>query len=260
MPFWSTGWFCSRSAPPTAPASRNRALGTLRNRVHFVALATALLFACHPVQTQAVTYIVQRFASLATLLFLLALTCYIQARLLVLPKKASGTSAPLSWRLARSGLYTLSLAAAVLAMKTKEIAFTLPVVVALYELSFLRPEPSGGQAAPYRRIIGLLPLALTLLIIPLSMQGRGVEEMLSSFRATERHLPDRLSAHPVPRHRDLSAAAVASRSGRASTMISLSTGTFWNRRSSSPSCFWRFWQGQPPSSWSALVPAGDRSG
>ena len=47
----------------------------------FIPLAAALLFVSHPIQTQAVTYIVQRLASLATLFYLLSLVMYITWRL-----------------------------------------------------------------------------------------------------------------------------------------------------------------------------------
>ncbi|MBI3610530.1 MAG: hypothetical protein HY204_07510 [Nitrospirae bacterium] len=46
----------------------------------WIALATAFLFIVHPIQTQAVTYIVQRFASLAALFYLLAVVCYLKWR------------------------------------------------------------------------------------------------------------------------------------------------------------------------------------
>jgi hypothetical protein len=45
-----------------------------------IALLSALLFASHPVQTQAVTYIAQRFASLATLFFLASVAAYVERR------------------------------------------------------------------------------------------------------------------------------------------------------------------------------------
>jgi len=48
---------------------------------HFIALFSALLFVSHPVQTQAVTYIAQRFTSLASMWYLLSLVLYIKARL-----------------------------------------------------------------------------------------------------------------------------------------------------------------------------------
>ena len=41
----------------------------------------ALFFVAHPVQTQAVTYIVQRFSSLATLFYLAAIVSYLKVRL-----------------------------------------------------------------------------------------------------------------------------------------------------------------------------------
>ncbi|HXW69470.1 MAG TPA: hypothetical protein VEJ88_07650, partial [Dissulfurispiraceae bacterium] len=42
-----------------------------------IAFFSALLFAVHPVQTQAVTYIVQRFASLAAMFYLMSVVFYI---------------------------------------------------------------------------------------------------------------------------------------------------------------------------------------
>ncbi len=48
---------------------------------NFIAVFTALLFAVHPVQTQAITYITQRFASLAALFYLLSLVTYIKFRI-----------------------------------------------------------------------------------------------------------------------------------------------------------------------------------
>ncbi len=47
----------------------------------FVALFSALLFVAHPMQTQAVTYIVQRFTSLATLFYLASVVLYVKGRL-----------------------------------------------------------------------------------------------------------------------------------------------------------------------------------
>ncbi len=120
----------------------------------FVALFTALLFVSHPVQTQAVTYIVQRYASLATLFYLLSLVMYIKSRLSESPKT-------------RYAFYALSFVAAVLSMKTKEISFTLPVMIFLYEFMFFRGDIK-------KRLLYLVPLVLTMAIIPLSMVwGRG---------------------------------------------------------------------------------------
>ena len=119
-----------------------------------IACFTSLLFALHPLQTQAVTYIIQRFASLATCFYLLALVCYVRSRL---QQRFSAGSAL---------LYGACLLAAVAAMRTKEIAFTLPMITALYEAVFF-----SGAFKP--RLLRLAPLLLTLLVIPLTLIDTG---------------------------------------------------------------------------------------
>jgi hypothetical protein len=116
-----------------------------------VALISALLFVSHPVQTQAVTYITQRFASLMTMFYLFAIVCYALARL-------SGPGPR------RYALHALALLGAALAMVTKENAFTLPLVIALYEFAFF-----SGPARS--RLPGLLPVFLTLSIVPMALCG-----------------------------------------------------------------------------------------
>jgi Flp pilus assembly protein TadD len=110
-----------------------------------IALFSALIFVSHPLQTQAVTYIVQRFASLATLLYLSALVLYIKARLL-------------SPGLRSRAYLAASVVVTLLAMMTKEIAFTIPLTIAMYELFFLRGTPRAR-----RSLAAMLPL---LLFIP----------------------------------------------------------------------------------------------
>ncbi len=159
--------------------------GSEQSRGITTALLAALLFAAHPVQTQAITYIVQRFASLATLLYLLSLTAYGQARLL----SFKGANRPGNRMnvIAQSILYVVSFLSAVLAMKTKEISFTLPVVIILYEFSFF-----GGAKQPSlrdlhrRKILYFLPFLLTSLIIPLTLirSATGWKNLFSVFTAT----------------------------------------------------------------------------
>ncbi len=145
------------------------------------ALFSALLFALHPVQTQAVTYIVQRFTSLATMFYLLTLVMYIQWRFMsqntehrtclpdrqaCLPDRQAQSTDKKIVNLKSALWYLCSVFSAVLAMKTKEIAFTLPVIIILYEFMFF--EGKG-----IRRILYLFPFLLTMFIIPLSLMGAG---------------------------------------------------------------------------------------
>lgn len=117
-------------------------------------LAAALLFALHPIQTESVTYITQRFTSLVTLFYLASLVLFILWRL------DEGTG-----RACKKALYVISLIPAVLAMLTKEIGFTLPTVIVLYDLAFF------GHSDLRRRLAYLAPFLLTMCIIPLMLFG-----------------------------------------------------------------------------------------
>ena len=119
----------------------------------WIALFAALLFAVHPLQTEAVTYVVQRLTSLTATFYLLAMVCYARMRQLVGSPGA---------KLRASIYYLLCFCSVLLAMKTKEIAFTLPLALCLYETLFQEGRP--GQ-----RLRLLLPLLLTLPVIPLGM-------------------------------------------------------------------------------------------
>jgi tetratricopeptide (TPR) repeat protein len=124
----------------------------------WIALTTAALFLVHPVQTEAVTYIVQRFTSLAALFYLLTVVCYLRWRI-----------SPLTDR--RQYLwYGAALLSTLLAMTTKETTFTLPFMLLLIELVFFGLPSRRGW-------LGLLPFFLTLPVIPLSRpyaMGNGV--------------------------------------------------------------------------------------
>lgn len=97
------------------------------------AFICALLFVTHPIQTQAVTYIVQRFAALAALLFVSSLNLYILARLSFNQTDSNG----FTLQLKRGILLAGSAGLALLSFRTKENAFTLPLVIALYEVMFI---------------------------------------------------------------------------------------------------------------------------
>ncbi|NJD90514.1 MAG: tetratricopeptide repeat protein [Geobacter sp.] len=89
---------------------------------------TALVFVAHPLQPQAVTYIVQRFASLATLLYILAVVCYLRGRICQQEARLSIVRI--------SGWFALMALSGLLAIFTKEIAYTLPLALVAVELLF----------------------------------------------------------------------------------------------------------------------------
>lgn len=131
----------------------------------YIALFSALLFVSHPVQTEAITYITQRFTSLLAFFYLLSLVFYIKWRLTLQNTEARSQKSEVgkyTSNAKRYTLYAVSLISAVLAMKTKENAFTLPLIIALYEFMFF-------NGSLKRRLIYLIPFLLTMIIVPLSL-------------------------------------------------------------------------------------------
>ncbi|GAB5497392.1 MAG: tetratricopeptide repeat protein [Phycisphaerales bacterium] len=90
--------------------------------VTLMALGVALVFVAHPIQTQAVTYIVQRMASLCALFYISGLLCYIYGR----ETNTERTVFRISWWI---GAFVCWL----LALGTKQFAVTLPAAILLYE-------------------------------------------------------------------------------------------------------------------------------
>ena len=89
-----------------------------------VALFTSLIFVTHPIQTQSVTYIVQRMASMAGMFYLLSLVLYIKGRL------SSGWG-----RFLYFGGMALTY---LLGVFSKENVAILPLFVGLYEFYFFQ--------------------------------------------------------------------------------------------------------------------------
>lgn len=90
-----------------------------------IALLAAVLWAIHPIQTQAVTYIVQRMTLLATLFYISGMICYVHARI-----KTDRT--------ARLGLFSGCILCLLLAMGSKENAVIFPLSIALVEIVFFK--------------------------------------------------------------------------------------------------------------------------
>lgn len=93
---------------------------SLENYNRNLSLIAALIFLSHPIQTQAVSYIMQRFASLAALFYLLSICLYWKGR-----------------QNKHIFYFCGAFLSAILAMLTKETAFSLPFAILLIEYYFL---------------------------------------------------------------------------------------------------------------------------
>jgi tetratricopeptide (TPR) repeat protein len=131
----------------------------------WLALAAALPWALHPLQTGAVTYVSQRAESLAALLLLLTLWCFRRS-----------VDSP-----SRGGLWFAgSLMACLAAIGTKETAAAGPLLVLLYDACFLSEGLKGAWKTHGRRHLLLMACWLPLVALVWANHGRGGSAGLES--------------------------------------------------------------------------------
>lgn len=113
----------SSNSSPIRPLSASE-----RRKVHTLALFTALFFVASPIQTQAVTYIVQRYEAVAALFYLLSILLFAKA------VSSQGVRVP---------LYVGSILCLSCALWSKEIAYTAPAMLFLYYQCFISKDWKG---------------------------------------------------------------------------------------------------------------------
>ena len=129
-----------------------RTLGSKPLHAHFaaaslpLALCVAALWTLHPLQTESVTYIVQRAESLMGLLYLLTLYCFM---------RATGNYSRRTW-LGASFLFCL------LGMASKEVMVSAPLMVLLYDRTFIA---GSFREAWQRRRLFYLSLVATWVVL-----------------------------------------------------------------------------------------------
>lgn len=146
--FWLTLLLCR------APALQSRAES---RDAPWIALLAGLLFVAHPLQTQAVTYIVQRLESLAAGFYLLCVALYLKARLRQLSERRW-----MAW-------YVASLLVGVLGAFAKETMVSIAGAIVLLEAGVLT-EPGGGwRQAMARSLPRMAPYALLSAVVPVTL-------------------------------------------------------------------------------------------
>ena len=137
----------------SSPAMKDQPIAKDKKQIAFL---TALLFVSHPLATQSVTYIVQRLTSMVAMFYLLSIALYVKARVSDKGNKSKAI------------LIIGSMVSAVLAMLTKENAFTLPFAILLTEIFFLRTMKQFSiNFRDYRVILITATLLGMIMIIPL---------------------------------------------------------------------------------------------
>lgn len=118
-----------------------------RGSAFFIPCTAALLFAAHPLATESVTYIIQRFTSLSTLFYLLTLWLYLLS--------LQGAS-----RTGRGLLRAAAVVVMLAGMLTKECAFTAPLVAVMLDILVLgtRWRAAARRAWPLLLCLPLIPV------------------------------------------------------------------------------------------------------
>ncbi len=120
----------------------------LYNHAHWIAFSAAILWVAHPLNTQAVTYIIQRAESMMGLFYLLTLYCFI---------RSVDSPRVILWR-------TLAIIAAGLGMFSKAVIVSVPLTIFLYDRCFIA---GSFKTTLQKRWAFYLPLCATwLLLLP----------------------------------------------------------------------------------------------
>jgi tetratricopeptide (TPR) repeat protein len=173
---------CGRGALDSRQAARRSQISNLRSEMlepTWLALTVALLWVVHPLQTESVTYIIQRAESLMGLFYLLTLYCFIRGveggkSRVQSPESRnqridSPHSAPAS--LSRHSVsdggspqlwFLLSVTACLLGMASKEVMVSAPLMVLLYDRTFVA---GSFRAAWQQRRKFYLGLASTWMLL-----------------------------------------------------------------------------------------------
>jgi len=96
-----------------------------KNTAYAISLLSVFFWATHPIQVAAVTYIVQRMASMAAMFYIIAMYCYLKGR------TAKGTKK-------RTAFFTMCVITTILSFASKENAAMLPVSIFMYDLFFIQ--------------------------------------------------------------------------------------------------------------------------
>jgi protein O-mannosyl-transferase len=127
---------------------------TVKDYKVFIALFSAFIFVTHPIQTQAVTYIIQRMTVMAGFFYMWAVLLYIRGRNAHLKKPAVKVWKPYAF-------YAGAFFAGFLGIISKQNAVTFPLAFILAEIFFIRDE----QQKIDRKFLVVLSSAVGLVIL-----------------------------------------------------------------------------------------------
>lgn len=146
-----------------------------------IAFLTTIIFLTHPLQTQAVTYISQRFTSLATLFYFLSSALYLKGRMR--EKNDSETVV----------FFSGAFIAGVLGMCCKELVVTLPVMILFFEWFLFGARFKWGRTDHKLRLGSFLFILLGMSLIIPAFFSFNIKNMLFGAITSGSHQGDILT-------------------------------------------------------------------
>lgn len=145
------------------------------------ASAATAIWAIHPIQVQAVTYVVQRMASMVALFMLITVIAYVRGRLT-----------------GRHGLwYPVAILAAIAAWLSKENAYILPALILLAEYTLCRDAGERIRSRADMAILALPLLIIIYVILDLAVfQGPAWNYVVPGYAHRDFTLSERLLTQP----------------------------------------------------------------
>ncbi len=148
----------------------------------FIALLSAVLWSLNPIQTQAVTYIVQRMASLAGMFYILSIYCYVKGRL--------NQNIKQRWLLLIGCFLSF-----VFALMSKENAAILPMSLILVEIVFFRKPASLKNVKKHMPLLLIAALIVLIPVIFMALKA-GVQFFAAGYETRPFTLVERLLTQP----------------------------------------------------------------
>ena len=148
-----------------------------------IASLAAILWAIHPIQTQAVTYVVQRMATLAGLFYLISMYGYLRFRQVSNPR-------------AKVLYLVLCVSGFVLSFGSKENGALLPLSLFLYETVLIQRRPADFLRRGVKKILFVSIGVLVLGVAYLVYEKGGAFSFLNEYAFRPFSLQERLLTQP----------------------------------------------------------------
>lgn len=157
---------------------------TISKDKKFLALFAALIYVAHPIQTQSVTYIVQRMTALAAMFYVISIYIYAKGRI-------NHIKQGLKWDTVL--LYIGAIVTGILALLSKQNAATFPLAMLLFELFFIRDKKNR----PFKKFLIISFSFLLAIFLTIALTGNLPKEttqisrinyLITQFRAIVKYI------------------------------------------------------------------------